>query len=345
MGEEVTCLSKLKRAERTFFLCAAASLFNDSILVDYAERSLRPLVTICLAVLLLVMAACGKGSTPPPTSGPLTGNWQLDLLQEEPRPQNSLSVSGFLVQAENALTGSVQVPPVAGQHNCGGIASVTGTVSGQSVTLSVNEGGTTLNLTGTLSSDGKSMSGDYQGPGGGCFTVPTTGTFNSFLIPPLNGNFTGTISNSTYMTLVTGASPAAPIAVSGAITQSTNADASNATLTGTITAVDYPCFSTALLSGTISGQNVYLNIFGYNGVQIGTLGQSSGAAGVPGSPATVVVGSSGISLVDTSNVGLFLGANTGTGTVGPCPGLIVPGTSNPVVIQTSDSGSVAFNFQ
>jgi hypothetical protein len=161
----------------------------------------------------------------------------------------------------------------------------------------------------------------------------------------LNGNFTGTIANSTYMTLVTGASPAAPIVVSGTISQSDNAGASDATLTGTINAVGYPCFSSASLSGTISGQNVYLNIFGYNGVQIGTLGQSSGSAGIPGSPATVVVSPSGTSLVDTNPVGLFLGTNTGTGTVGPCPGLVVPGTSNPVVIQTSDSGSVALNFQ
>ncbi|HWY57559.1 MAG TPA: hypothetical protein VNZ03_24050 [Terriglobales bacterium] len=264
------------------------------------------------------------------------------LLQEEPRPQNSLSVSGFLVESDNALTGSVEVPPVAAQHHCGGVASLTGTITGQNVTLSVNEGGTAVNLTGSISSDSTSMSGNYQAQGGGCFTTPTTGTWNAFLIPPLNGNFTGTISNSTYMTLVTGASPAAPIAVSGTISQSTNADGSNATLTGSISAVGYPCFSTALISGTISGQNVYLNIFDYNGVQIGSLGQSSGSAGVPGSPATVVVSSSGLSLVDTSTVGLFLGANTGTGTVGPCPPIFDPTL---LANRTSDSGSVAFNFQ
>jgi hypothetical protein len=289
-----------------------------------------------------MLAACGKGSTPPPTSGALTGNWQVDLLQQEPRPQNALSVSGFLVESDNTLTGSVEVPPVAGQHNCGGVSSLTGSVTGQNVTLSVNEGGTTVNLTGSISSDSKSMSGDYQAQGGGCFTTATTGTWNAFLIPPLNGNFTGTISNSTYMTLLTGTSPAAPIAVSGTISQGPSAGTSDATLSGTINAVGYPCFSTASLSGTISGQNVYLNIFGYNGVQIGTLGQSSGAAGVAGSPATVVVSSNGTSLVDTSTVGLFLGANTGTGTVGPCPPIFDP-TLN--ANRTSDSGSVAFNLQ
>lgn len=232
------------------------------------------------------------------------------------------------------------MPAVAAHNNCGGIGSVTGSVSGQNVTIAVNEGGTTLNFTGSLSSDGTSMSGNYQGPGGGCYTTPTTGTWNGFLIPPLSGNFSGTI-NSSYMQILQGAQTPVPVAVDGSITQSTNAGAGNATLTGTISAGSYPCFSSASLSGTISGQNVYLNIFGYNGVQIGTLGQP-GTVGAPGSPATVVVKSGKVSLVDTSNSGLFLGAFTGTGTVGPCPSIIVPGTTS---TQTSDSGSIEFNFQ
>jgi hypothetical protein len=311
----------------------------DSIL-DFSGKSLKILATATLAFLLLASAACGGGSMPMDASSGLTGNWQLDLLQEEPRPQTSLSISGFLVESNSAVTGSVEVPAVAGQHNCGGISALTGSVSGQSVTLSVNEGGTTVNLTGIISPDGTSMSGDYQGEGGGCFTSPTTGTWNAFLIPPLSGNFTGVI-NSQYMQILQSASTPVPVTVSGKITQSTNAGTGNATLTGTISAVGYPCFATASLSGTISGQNVYLNIFGYNGVQIGTLGQP-GTVGAAGSPATVVVESGKVSLVDSSNSGLFLGAFTGTGTVGPCPPLIVPGTSS---TQTSDSGSVTFNFQ
>ena len=335
-------MTKPKESGKAHSFCALPrSSLNDSIHFDFSEISLRTLATIWLALVMLALAACGGGSSPVVTNGSLTGNWQLDLLQEEPRPQTPLSVSGFLVESDGTLTGSVEVPAVAGQHNCGGVSSVTGTASGQNVTLSVNEGGTTLNLTGTISSDGKSIAGDYQGPGGGCFTAPTTGTWNAFLIPPLNGNFTGTISNSTYMTLVTGASPSAPIVVSGTITQSANAGTSSATLTGTISAAGYPCFSTAALNGTISGQNVYLNIFGYNGVQIGSLGQA-GTVGTAGSPATVVVTSSGVSLIDTSPAGLFLGAFTGTGTVGPCPPLLNPSSGTN---QTSDSGSIAFDFQ
>lgn len=303
---------------------------------------MRTLASTSLAFFLLALAACGGGSAPPPTTGTsLTGNWQLDLLQEEPRPQTPLSISGFLVDSSNALTGSVEVPAVAAHNNCGGIGSVTGSISGQNVTIAVDEAGTTLNFTGTLSPDGTSMSGDYQGPGGGCYTTPTTGTWNGFLIPSLSGNFTGTI-NSSYMQILQGAKTPVPVAVTGSITQSTNAGTGNATLTGTISASGYPCFSNASLSGTISGQNVYLNIFGYNGVQIGTLGQP-GTVGAPNSPATVVVQSGKVSLIDTSNSGFFLGAAVGNGTVvGPCPPLIVPGSTS---TQTSESASVQFDFQ
>jgi hypothetical protein len=309
----------------------------------------RIVAAASLTLLLLILAGCGstsKSSTSDPQSGiigPLTGNWQLTLLQQEPRPSTQLSVSGFLQQSSNSLTGSVQGPNIIGNNgstvNCAGISSLTGTISGQTVSFSVNPGGTTFNFTGNISPDFESMSGDYQALGGACLTVPLSGTWNAFLIPPLNGNFTGTITNSSYMAVLTGMNPAAPVTVSGTISQGDSAGASNATLTGTFSAVGYPCLTTASLTGTISGQNVYLDIFGYNGVQIGTLGQP-GVGTTPGSPATVEVTSTGLSLVDASTGGLFLGAFTGVGTVGPCPSLF-NGSSN----QTSDSASVDFTFQ
>jgi hypothetical protein len=303
------------------------------------EKSVRIITKAAFLLLLLTLASCGGGSlsgssASSPTST-LSGNWQLTLLQEEPRPETALSVSGFLVETNQTVGGSLQVPAIGGQEKCGGVALVNGTVDGQNVTFSLNEFGTVLNFTGTVSSDHKSMSGDFQGGAGSCFAKPTIGTWNAFLIPPLNGNFTGTI-NSQYMQLLQGASSAVPVVVSGSITESSNAGASNATLTGTLNATGYPCFSQAMLSGTISGQNVYLGVFDYNGLQIGSLGEP-GTVG-SNAPATVVLTPNGVSLVDTSQNGLFLGAFTGTQTVGPCPAI---GPEN----QTSDSGSVAFNLQ
>lgn len=290
--------------------------------------------TAC-ACLLSLLTACG--STPRssnPTGGALSGNWQLSLFQEEPRPTQTLAVSGFVRESSNSLSGSFAFPQSTVNGNCAGVATVTGTVNGQSIQLSANQGGTVLSFTGTISSDGQSMSGNYQGLGGGCFTRPTTGTWSGILIPPLNGNFTGTLSNSTYMPLVNGVVPPAPIAVTGTLTQSPNNGASNATLQGTITAVGYPCFSTASLTGTISGANVILALFGYNGEQIGSIGS-------PNTPGVAAAGSAGPTLTGTGGTsGLTLGGSTPTGVFGPCPPLLNNGA-----LQPDDTANVAFSFQ
>lgn len=297
--------------------------------------------TSLLLVLLVTLTSCGGGSNSSlSANGPLTGNWQLNMLQTYPGKARSLAVSGFLVQSNDMLSGSVQGPSILSPNgsnlNCGGTAQVTGTLSGQSVAFTENLGGTTYNFTGTISSDNQTMSGDFQAPAGACFTAPTTGTWNAFLIPPLNGSFTGTITGSTYMAALTGVSPAAPITVSGTFNQSSNAGASNATVDATINATGYPCFATASLTGTISGQNVYLDVYSYNGEQIGTLGAPSSSPTAGGQPATVILSSTGFSLVDANLDGL----NLGSPSPGPCPPVVVSGGS-----QAFDQASVALTFQ
>lgn len=285
---------------------------------------MRTVAVSSVILFSFALASCGGGgNSNNPQSGPLSGNWQITLTQEYPRPQALLSVSGFLSQSANAVTGSMQVPQSSQNGHCAGVAALSGSVSGETVTFVINNGGAELNLTGTLSSDQKSMAGNYSGQAGGCFTTPTTGTWTSNLIPPLSGNFTGTLTNSTYMSVLTGEDPAAPIAVSGTFTQTGGEGSSNATLTGTIQAADYPCFRTASLSGTISGANVYLQVFGYDDTLIGTIGLPP-APPAAGSPATVVVNpQGGVSLVGSGpgTSGLALGAISAGKIFGPCPPL------------------------
>ncbi|MGA7401084.1 MAG: hypothetical protein ACLPHI_14155 [Terriglobales bacterium] len=283
------------------------------------------------AILITILTACGGSPSSPPPSGALSGNWQINLQQEYPT-QTLLSASGFVAQANDALTGSIQVAPFGSKSSCAGVSVLTGMIKGQNVTFSLNGGGTVLDFSGTASTNGQTMSGDYQAVGGGCSTVGISGTWNAVLVPPLNGNFTGTLSNSQYMSLLTGVSPAAPIAVSGSMTQSSNDGASNATITGTINAVGYPCFTTASLTGTISGQNVVLSVFGYEGSQIGTLGSAE----------TPAVASSGpnneISLSTQPNGEMTLGKASATTVVGPCP----PVGVGPTI---GDSTVVVLTFQ
>jgi hypothetical protein len=309
-------------------------------------RLLGALATAALAVLASITLGCG-GTTPAPASGSSSGNWQFTLVQGYPTPASSFGVSGFMVEAhDGSVTGNLEVPPLGKSGNCAGVASAVGTINGQSVTLAIDVFGTEINLTGTVSTDGTTMSGDYQGPQGACFTQPTTGTWSAFLVPPLNGSFTGTINSKTYMEAITGSQTPVPVAVTGTLTQSDNAGGSNATISGTINATNYPCFATANVTGTISGQNVYLTLYGYNGQQIGTLGQPGGGPGSPNQPATVVVGSNGLSLVDDSSNGLYLlTALVNLIQYGPCPPYQLPGTNSPNDLITYDNGTVSLTFQ
>ncbi len=301
---------------------------------------MRFLAVASLVGALLLFTACGGGSsgTSNSQSGAPSGNWQLNLTQSEPptNPHFAWAISGFLQQSKSSFAGSVVIPGNPKNLSCAGVGSVTGTLNGQNVTLAVNEGGSTVNLTGSISSDNQSMSGEYTTLAGGCTAKPTSGTWTASLIPTLTGKFTGTLSNSTYMQVVTGVAPPAPIVVSGEFTQTSGTGASNASVTGTITAIDYPCFRTAYLTGTISGQNVLLSVFGLDGTQIGNLGSP---AGNPPTPAVVSVSSSGISLngLTSTQSGLTLG-NSGSG---PCPAIL----DNNQQSLKADTADIALTFQ
>ncbi len=308
---------------------------------------MRVLATALLVSTLLLLAGCGGGSAPAPQGGALSGNWQLTLNQEGGRITQF--VSGFLVQSNGTVTGSVVLPPANTiNFHCSGTGPVSGTLNGQTVSLSINEGGSTLSLMGSMSADNTTITGSYATLGGAC-VKPTTGTWSASLIPPLTGNFTGTLSNSTYMQSLMGlpsGGTVAPIMVSGTMTQSPNIGAANATLTGTITAVGYPCFRTASLTGTVSGENVILTVFGTDGAQIGSIGQ-------PGFPATIITGSSGLSLTGggtgptADNSGLILGNQNFQGNLagpGPCPQIPVAGSTSGQTTE-NDAAEVALTFQ
>jgi hypothetical protein len=295
---------------------------------------IRVAAVAMLAGLLFASAGCGSSPTPL-AAGALSGNWQINMTENYPNLNTQLTVSGFLTQSASALGGSLQGPTLIsanGQHDCGGVGQVSGALSGTSVTFSVSPGGTTFSFSGAITGP-TTMSGSFQAPAGDCFIHDASGTWTANLIPTVNGNFTGTLTNSNYMSLLTGVSPAAPISVSGSLTQSSSAGTSVASLTGTINAIGYPCFSTAALTGTISGENVILAVYGFDGTQIGTLGITSVPAQASSSPTGTV-------LTGTGQGGLLLGKVTATATVGPCPPLN-GGAGNTI----GDSTDIALTFE
>lgn len=296
----------------------------------------RMLAVALLAVSVFLHSGCGGSSSSSQSVGALSGNWQFNLVKNYPFQKEQLSASGFLQQSNGNLTGSVQGPATTspgGGVTCGGTGALTGSVNNQNVSFTLNPGGTAINFTGTLSSDQKAMSGSYQALGGACYDYPTSGTWTASLIPPLNGSFTGTF-DSNYMEALTGTGTPVPVSVSGSFAQSTNAGTSTATLTGTISAVGYPCFTTASLTGTISGQNIYLSVYGYNGLQIGTIGQILPPGNVP-APATLMVTSTGLVVAGSNQSGFSVDLGN------PCPAVINSFGNS----QTTDSGDFTLNVQ
>ncbi len=225
-----------------------------------------------LAVLVLglaVLTGCGgSASKSPANTSALAGNWQF-TLQKTSAPRTITLLSGFLQQTNKTVSGSVQfTPPLMSPPPCGGAFSVSGTSDGQNVTLTVNEGGATVTLTGTVS--GSAMGGSYNLVAVGC-GKSETGTFTATVVKPIAGLLQGVLHSTKNQGFLRGGD----FSMTGQILQGDNIGASSTTLTGIISSLNYPCFTDATISGTISGTAVQLDIIGTNGAVVGHVGTSA----------------------------------------------------------------------
>jgi hypothetical protein len=219
-----------------------------------------------LLTLLLLVTACGGGSSNSAgsSSASISGNWQMTLQKNKTKLKRTQS--GFLQNNKDAVTGSVILTDIP----CSGVGTVTGSVSGTNIALSVGLTGLIVNLTGTVGSDQASMSGDYTILSTGCEGSSNTqeaGTWTAALVKPLNGNFQGTFTSQRLGTA---------LPVTGKVSQGPNAGISNAPLTGNLSVTGY-CFTTANIVGLVSGTAVVMNLVNPDGVQIGQLAATSTA--------------------------------------------------------------------
>ena len=203
----------------------------------------------------LFMIGCGGGSgssDPPSAAWPISGNWQMEMQKSSTATRTQ---SGFLLEKNNAVSGSL----IFAGTTCAGMGNVSGTVSGSDVSLSVEPTGLSIDLTGTLGPDKASMSGNYAMLAAGC-GKPETGTWTAALIKPLNGSFQGSFVSTRSGTTF----PA-----SAQIGQGANVGTASAPLTGTLSITGSSCFTTANISGLISGTSVVLNFGESAGTQVG----------------------------------------------------------------------------
>ena len=252
-----------------------------------------------LLVAAIMLSACGGGTSnsasplPPPT---VSGNWQFNMAEQLNPDPNGLSFTGglqggFLLQNNGMVAGtatfSFSPAPSALDPDptvCNsGSAAITGTITGQTVSLTaVANSQTLLTLAGTLSLDGSTMTGSYTSTNGAGCGIVSTQEWSAFLVAPL----TGPIQGSFHSTGGTAGLNEQDFLVSGSLTQAANSGASSATVTGTLNFVnsttglsDYPCFAEATVDGYISGNTVVLQIIGAgtNGPNVGQIGASAGS--------------------------------------------------------------------
>jgi len=214
-------------------------------------RSLAVPSLLCVAIL----ASCGGSNGGERAATPLSGNWQMSLQRDAASGLKTLS--GFLVQSGNSVTGNMLL---SGQTSCAGVGPVSGQLSGSAVTLTVDQTGQTVNLTGTTGTGISSMSGNYSILSSPCGDT-SVGTWTASVVQPLNGSFQGTFTSTETIGVV--------FHFSGTISQAANTGASTANLSGSMTSTDASCFSSASVSGLISGTAVVLNLVSSEGVALG----------------------------------------------------------------------------
>jgi hypothetical protein len=224
-------------------------------------------VTSFLFVLVLLLAiGCGGGSSSssgnPASSQGISGSYEFVAT--------STTTSGSVTLIETNLTANGAQSSASGPNQvqtathlnglwyvngtCSssspGQNSITGTVSGTSITLTFNEGGNTFTGQGTVS--GTSVSGTYSGTNSNC---SDSGTFTGTQVPSLAGTFSGALNFPSGVDQVT-----ATLTESGnnsLTVQTTLSGTDNGSFTFSGSAVANVMF----VSGTVNGNPFAL--FGY----------------------------------------------------------------------------------
>jgi len=247
----------------------------------------KSLWVLLLACTTMFSACGGSSSSAPPQLPSLSGNWQFTVAS--PPDQSFLGglLGGFLLQTNGSVTGSVgysiSLPAGGNSTVCSsGSAAITGTISGQSVSLTAVAGTQTFTFTGTMSLDGSTMVGAYSSTAGTaangtpCGTAQTELQWNAIMVPPLSGPIQGTFHSTGGLAGLN----EQEFLVTGVLTQAPNTGADNAAVTGNLnfSNSDYPCFVLAYVTGEISGNSVALQINAVDGSNIGQIGPLQGSS-------------------------------------------------------------------
>lgn len=308
-------------------------------------------VSLCV-LLSMILAACGCGSSSKNSqvAVPLAGNWQVTMNAPADgsfggaavntqsscgigsAPPCPLLLGGFLLPNNGSVSGALtysitSIPQQPGTFPCSGSATVTGSLSGQNVKLTVQAGLQTFSLSGTLSADGSTMTGTYSSTATqGCGTAQSGLQWTAVSVPSVSGQFQGFFhSRVSHIQFNPGFPSDEDFPISGFLTQGANTGATNATVTGVLNFDEgYPCLgTTASVNGQISGDSIVLQIIASNGLIVGQIGSSATSPQFQASPVT---------LQSTSNGLVLAGSNGYSVSSKQCPGANSPGDSGNICI-------------
>jgi hypothetical protein len=223
---------------------------------------------VVLFALSFLLSACSSSNKAASASDPNTvnGNWQISLV-DSGDTKVSITQSGSLLQSDEAVSGSL----IFNDASCSGVGGVQGSLTGNSVSLTVSPTGSQISLTGTTGSTSNSsctsgqscMGGNYTTLSTGCTdgkTVPSSGTWTAVAVAPFSGSVTGSFVTKKGVSAGT---------FTGTVTQGTNTGSSSTPLTGNLTFGGGFCYASANIVGSISGTAVVMNLVESDGVQIG----------------------------------------------------------------------------
>jgi hypothetical protein len=297
----------------------------------------------CVALLV----GCGGGTSQQSQSGdppPLASNWQFTMAGPSDGSFAGGIQSAFLSRSNNALTGnSVYAIALSANSNfCNsGSAPITGTISGQNVTLTAIAGGQTYTLNGSLSADGSTMMGTYSltantsvvgsSP---CGTAQTGLQWSARSVPPLSGDVTGFFHSQVTDRL---------FPITGTLMQADNAGASTAPITGTLTFQGYSCLGssshqTVSINGEISGKSAILQVIADSGLNVGQIGSQLTSRDLFGLQRGTNGSTSPVFFETRASAGNVLHGITGYGvTTKSCPSQNVPGDYGNVCLALADA--------
>ena len=216
---------------------------------------------LSLAAILSSVSCGGAGggvsrqpvNQPPPAGPPadvvLNGNYAIET-HSTPSPLTARAdLGGFITTNGTTLTGQAHLRGGPCGDVSADLLSVTGTVSGNSVTLStlVPSSGEEISLTITSSPNGKSLTGTYTTTG--TCAAGDFGTVTGFKVPSFTGTFAGTLEPEI-------AGNPAPT-VNAVFTEVDNPSQGTFNVNGEFTFSPNKCFRTGTITSSFGQGSIY----------------------------------------------------------------------------------------